>query len=65
MSIDNRKAAVLKALDEFFTPGMAEAFLHERQKLLGNKRPVDLVLTESGYHKVMGVIERLRDGVYV
>lgn len=64
-TFETRKAAVLQALDDFYTPGMAEAFLYDRNRLLGDKKAIDLLHTDAGYKQVMDVVERLRDGVYI
>lgn len=62
---EDRKAAILKALNEFYTPGNAEAFMMEPQRLLSDRKPIDMIRTEAGFRKLMEVIERLRDGAYI
>ena len=61
----SRVYAALVALDDFYEPVEAMAWMNSPQVLLNDQRPTDLLKTAEGTVQVMDVITRLRDGAYI
>jgi uncharacterized protein (DUF2384 family) len=55
---------IVDQLSDFYEPQEARLWLFSRQKLLNGKRPADLI-QQGRTSEVIGVIDQLRDGVYV
>ena len=62
---DERYRKIMASLYDFYSMEDAEKFMVEPQKLLGGRRPVDLIQTEDGYAEVDSMLARLRDGAHV
>ena len=55
---------IVEQLSDFYEPQEARLWLFSRQKLLHGERPADLI-QQGRTSEVIGVIDQLRDGVYV
>jgi uncharacterized protein (DUF2384 family) len=55
---------IVDQLSDFYEPQEARLWLFSRQKLLQGARPADLI-QQGRTSEVIGVIDQLRDGVYV
>jgi uncharacterized protein (DUF2384 family) len=57
-------AYVVKELSEIYTPPEVRIWLYERHRLLGGRRPVDLI-SAGEVDALLDVIAQLKDGAYV
>lgn len=55
---------IVDQLSDFYEPDDARLWLFSRQKLLNGERPADLI-NQRRTTEVIGLIDQLRDGVYV
>lgn len=55
---------IIDQLSDFYDPQEARIWLFSPQKLLGNRRPADLIQSNET-ETVIELIEQLRDGVYL
>lgn len=59
-----RVMSVLMMLRHLYEPPMAVKWLNERQRLLSDDIPAELLLTTEGMKKVEAVIARITDGAF-